>query len=465
MGKLTGKKVVIIHGWSDSWKSMRKVGAPLAAEGAAVYYANYDSREDKAVYEDFAEGLQKELMDKRLIPGPEKSLNFVTHSTGALVLRQWFRQYSESQSHTGNVVFLAPANFGSPLAAMGKSLIGKIFKGQHGINADLFEVGANMLHGLELASPFAWTLAHHDLFGSNGCIYHKKGIRASVITGHRGYGGFRRFVNKPGTDGTIVVAGANLNARRLILNFVSAEGEGFSWWYGFKVKNENPIPGKVPPHLPFAIHRDLNHATVLKLGRNPVLRQQVVDCLLAGPNEYDRLRTRFGEFTQKQVGTDPDMQYQQFLFHVKDDRGMPVRDYHLEFNVWNASRVRESYPGGPRHVPGGEKMSPTEKRLSGQLDEILEGHVHTHSQDSSYKRYLIHPEQVENVVGKDHVVTIRIDAKSGDKDITYRTGALDNVLLYHPSLRVKVHPFVANTTTVVEIGVDRESRLLHVRRG
>lgn len=40
MGKLTGKKVVIIHGWSDHWKSMQKVGAPLAAEGATVYYVN-----------------------------------------------------------------------------------------------------------------------------------------------------------------------------------------------------------------------------------------------------------------------------------------------------------------------------------------------------------------------------------------------------------------------------------------
>ncbi|MFQ5961640.1 MAG: hypothetical protein ACE5MG_09595 [Candidatus Methylomirabilales bacterium] len=95
-------------------------------------------------------------------------MNFVTHSTGALVLRQWFQQYPKSQSQTGNVVFLAPANFGSPLAAMGKSLIGKIFKGQHGMHADLFEVGENILHGLELASPYAWGLAHHDIFGNNG---------------------------------------------------------------------------------------------------------------------------------------------------------------------------------------------------------------------------------------------------------------------------------------------------------
>ena len=46
MGALEGKTVVIIHGWSDDWESMKKVGLPLKAEGAEVHYANYDSRED-----------------------------------------------------------------------------------------------------------------------------------------------------------------------------------------------------------------------------------------------------------------------------------------------------------------------------------------------------------------------------------------------------------------------------------
>ena len=61
MPRLSGKSVIIVHGWSDNWSSMRAVGKPLRNEGARVEYVNYDSREDRAVYEDFAEGLEKEL--------------------------------------------------------------------------------------------------------------------------------------------------------------------------------------------------------------------------------------------------------------------------------------------------------------------------------------------------------------------------------------------------------------------
>ena len=203
MAALTGKKVVVIHGWSDNWKSMKKVGNPLKAQGANVFYANYDSREDSAVYEDFAEGLHQEMEAKGLLNTAPRSLNFVTHSTGALVLRQWFKQYPQQREKVGNVVFLAPTNFGSPLATIGNSLIGKVFKGKHGAGGDNFEVGKKILHGLELASPYSWQLAEYDLLGPNGSIYSKNGIRASVITGHKAYGGLRRFVNKPGTDGTI----------------------------------------------------------------------------------------------------------------------------------------------------------------------------------------------------------------------------------------------------------------------
>ncbi len=466
MPELTGKKIVIIHGWSDEWTSMRKIGNPLAQAGANVYYVNYDSREDKAVYQDFAEGLQKELARQGLLSGPDKNLQFVTHSTGALVLRQWLKQYHpNSDDFTGNVVFLAPPNFGSPLASMGNSFIGKIFKGQHGTDYDDFEVGEQILHGLELASPLSWTLADHDLFGENGTIYHKDGIRASTITGHSGYGGLRYFVNKPGTDGTIVVAGANLNARKLQLNFVGPNKRGWSRWHGFQV-DENPSLGMIPPNLPFAIHKGLNHATILDIVDHPTLRKQLIRCLNATPKTYDSIRASFVGFTQKQVGKKPELNYQQFLFHVVDDRGMPVKDYHLEFNVWNSSRLQESYKGGPRHVPRNVQMTRDEERRSAKLDELLERNLHTHSQDPSYKRYLLYPGDVRKIVGRDYVVTIRIDAKSGDKDITYRTMALDNILLYHPNpdFPVKVHPFYPNTTTLIEIRVDRESRLLQIGR-
>ncbi len=465
MGKLSDKHVIIVHGWSDNWKSMKKVGSPLEAEGASVRYANYDSREDKAVYEDFAEGLDKELArfaKQGKLTGTDGRIHFVTHSTGALVLRQWFRQYPERHDRVGNVVFLAPANFGSPLATKGKSLIGKVFKGQHG-SGDHFEVGQKILDGLELASPFAWKLSAFDLFGKKGSLYHKSGIRASVITGCKGYGGLRKFVNKPGTDGTIVVAGASLNSRRLDLDFVGPKDSNSSAWHGFTEKQYKKR-GFIPVNMPFAIHNDLNHASILRLRENNLLRRQILDCLIVKESGYDRLASEFQKFTRKQIGKDNDLNYQQFVFRIRDDRGMPVPDYHLEFNVWELSRLSPA-DNGVQHVPAGTRMSREESRRSGELDRLLEENLHTHSQDSSYKRYLIRPDEVHEIVGDNHVLTMRIDAESGDRDITYQTGKLENIVLLHPE-RVKaerVKPFFTNTTTLIDIRIDRESRLLTIK--
>ncbi len=465
MGKLSGKQLVIVHGWSDNWKSMKKVGSPLQAEGAGVRYANYDSREDKAVYEDFAEGLDKELArfaKQGKLTGTDGRIHFVTHSTGALVLRQWFRQYPERHDLVGNVVFLAPANFGSPLATKGKSLIGKVFKGQHG-SGDHFEVGQKILDGLELASPFAWELSDSDLFGKNGSLYHKSGIRASVITGCKGYGGLRQFVNKPGTDGTIVVAGASLNSRRLDLDFVGNREDNSTSWHGF-TEEQHKKRGFIPVNIPFAIHNNLNHASILKLKENDLLLEQIIRCLSATETDYDMLTKDFYEFTGKQVGADKNLNYQQFIFRIRDDRGMPVPDYHLEFNVWELSRLSPA-GNGVQHVPAGTKMSREESRRSGELDRLLEENLHTHSQDSSYKRYLVRPDQVHEIVGDNHVLTMRVDAESGDRDITYQTGKLENIVLLHPK-RVKgekVKPFFTNTTTLIDIRIDRESRLLTIR--
>ena len=472
MGALEGKTVVIIHGWSDDWESMKKVGLPLKAEGAEVHYANYDSREDKAVFEDFAEGLQQELTKnkngKKILNGGERSLHFVTHSTGALVLRQWFKQYPHNQAKVGNVVFLAPPNFGSPLAKLGNSLIGKLFKGHHWADEDRFEAGKNILHGLELASPYSWKLAEYDLLGPNGSIYSKDKIRASVITGHKRYGGFRRFVNKPGTDGTIVVAGANLNVRYLQLDFSGENGLPTSRWHGFDV-HEEPKKGVTSPDLPFSIHKKLTHASILELEKNKTLRNQVIRCLKATPDEYEDIREDFSEFTVRQISNDPGdkLHYQQILFRVVDERNMRVPDYHLEFNVWEADRLT-SVKDGPRHVRSGEIMTDSAQKLSGKLDEVLERNLHTHSQDPAYKRYLISPKELKKIVGNKFVLTMRINAKSGDRDIKYLTcvkyqdSETDNFLFYDPKLRVNIHPFDPNKTTLIQIRINRESTLVKV---
>lgn len=471
MAQLDNLSLVIVHGWSDNARSMRLVGDPLAAMGATVHYVDYDSREDSAVFEDFAEGLNLRLAERKLLDGAP--LHIITHSTGALVVRQWLVQYPQHHDRLGNVIFLAPPNFGSPLASTGNTLIGKIFKGQHG-EGDSLEVGRKILHGLEIASPYSWRLAEADLFGPRGALFSANRLRAFVICGYSGYGGLRSFINEDGTDGTIVVAGAGLNSRHLKIDFADRGGPRTSLWHGFG-SDERAARGTVAADVPLALHKGLNHATILDAGGNAILRDQIVRCLKAGPDDYAAIRDDFSRFGEEQIGIGPDedYDYQQLVFRVVDERDMPVPDYHLEFNVWQADRLRECYPGGPHHVPRitdasgrvrPRPMTKEETRRSGLLDRMLRENAHVHSQDSGYRRFLLSPSKVRDAVGDGHVLTMKIDAVSGDSDVTYLTHKVENFLIYDPAAeaagKVKIKPFYPNTTTLVQIRLDRESRLV-----
>ncbi len=442
-------EIVLIHGWSDQWESMKAVGDELEKNpGWKAHYIDYNSLDDQACYEDFAEGLHENLEKRGLLNLGGRQLRFITHSTGALVLRQWLRQYARAgvQEKAGNIVFLAPAHFGSPLAHKGNTLLGKLAKARRWGN-DAGEVGGEILRGLELASPFQWSLAEFDLFGAGGTLYGGDKIRASVITGCKPYGGLRKFVNEDGTDGTIVVAGANLNSRKLTVDFVKRNA----------VNNAEWLQSPALPDLPFAIHNNLNHATVLELKDNGLLRSQVEACLKADTQElYDALRAQLESFTSAQA-KDQD-NYQQFIVRLSDDRGMPINDYHVEFNVWERGKVDVN----TRRPKAGSQMSDHENELSGELDEMLRDNVHIHSTASHMRRFLIFPKKIDQLLGDDFVISMKVDADTNDKEIHYRTESFENYLVYDPKSDRRPRLFFENTTTLVDILVDRYSELVTV---
>ena len=101
---------------------------------------------------------------------------------------------------------LAPANFGSPLAHTGRSVIGRAVKGWKGTR--LFETGAQILKGLELASSYSWELAEQDLFSAHAPLGDGS-LLCTVLVGNSGYSGIAAVANKPGEctdDQTITVA-------------------------------------------------------------------------------------------------------------------------------------------------------------------------------------------------------------------------------------------------------------------
>ena len=309
------------------------------------------------------------------------------------------------------------------------------------------EVGEEILRGLELASPFQWALAEFDLFGQAGTLYGGDKIRASVITGCKPYGGLRKFVNEDGTDGTIVVSGANLSSRKLTLNFVQRNDVNDAEWF------KSPLL----PDLPFAIHNNLDHSSILELKDDPDLRNQVVLCLeVTDKTGYENLRTGFQKFSD--VQTKDQDNYQQFIVRLLDDRGMAINDYHMEFNVWDRRKI-DLDGGKPKD---GVEMSEDEIGKSGQLDEMLRNNVHIHSAASYMRRFLIQPKKIDELLGNNFVVTMKIDADTNDDEIHYGTEKFENHLVYDPKSKEDPKLFFENTTTLVDVLVDRYSELVTV---
>ncbi len=454
--------VIFVHGWSDEPKSMQRVAAGLRATGLAFddWYFGYRSQDDEATLADYAEGLHLWLQHHRLLPkaapaggaAVPRTLHFVTHSTGALVVRRWLRQFAWARAAdcVATVTFLAPANFGSPLAHKGKSLLGHLAKGIRGMR-DLGETGRRTLEALELAAPAQWELADFDLFGDAGTPYGANGVRATVITGASGYGGLRAFVNEDGTDGTIVVAGAGLSSRKFTVDF--AAGSAYAGWIREK---------KRKPDVPTLILAAPNHSTILDLEDDAELAGLVRRSVSSTPAGWQGLLDDFAARTEAEkalpvAGGGPRQVCQQFLVRAADDRGDPIDDWFLEFGAWRRDRIDPAaqFPG-PARVNG---RLPNRDRHEAEVSAALKRHVgatvHTHSVAPSYRRFLVEPSAVTRLLGDDYVLCLDMVARSGDPDIHYDTGRFSGVLVHDPRKAGSVSWLHPDTTTLLELRVDR----------
>jgi hypothetical protein len=220
-----------------------------------------------------------------------------------------------------HLVMLAPANFGSPLADKGASFIGRVIKGWNSPKA--FEVGAMLLKGLELASPYTWELAGKDLF-VNDPYFGPGRILGTVLVGNTGYTGVAAAANEPGSDGTVRVSTANLNAARMQVDLSDVNAPTFTG------------PQNINGTVGFLILNGLNHGTICDPNQAAMM-----DALVAGLQVDD---AGFNAYcAQLQTATQAVMTaceaaldryywgYQNTVVLVKDQFGVHVQDYFLEF--------------------------------------------------------------------------------------------------------------------------------------
>jgi pimeloyl-ACP methyl ester carboxylesterase len=351
------RQVLIIHGWSDTSRSFGPLVEFLRANGyqaVPLWLGDYISLDDDVRVVDVAKRLEAVVRDKLANGELVQPFDVIVHSTGGLVAREWISGYYGDDiagCPAKRLIMLAPANFGSRLASLGKSMVGRIVKGWN----NWFHTGTEMLNALELASPYQWRLAEQDLFVPLGrtsapAIYGNDGIYAFTIVGTHPYASLlRQMVNEDGADGTVRACAANLNVRGVTLDFAADERQPLVTPWKLRHKTD----------IPLAVLPDRTHGSVIDPEKNDIkspesyekrLGQLILRALGCDtPADYQAIATEWSAITEataalssdesqreEVLGKDSDPkwfhQYMQVNVRVMDDHGADVGDYFLEFS-------------------------------------------------------------------------------------------------------------------------------------
>ncbi len=218
--------LVFVHGWSVTntatyGQMPQKLQQRAAADGinltlADIWLSEYVSFDDVVTMGDLVRAFDHALRDLHLIGA---SFACVTHSTGGPVIREWLRAQRDmpgnySTIKLSHLVMLAPANFGSALAQLGKSVLGKLKAWWGGV-----EPGQRILDWLELGSADSLRLNLDTIHGADPAV---SGLYPFVLTGDRPdrslYDHLNSYTGEDGSDGVVRIASANLNAQHAVLS-------------------------------------------------------------------------------------------------------------------------------------------------------------------------------------------------------------------------------------------------------
>lgn len=478
------QRTVIIHGWSDVGASFQKLKLFLQSELQSIvddiYFYDYESREDNVTYNDVAYGLHTQLIEQGLLNQDGSSnfeLNIIVHSTGGLVIRHWLTSfYFKSQTlqcPIKRIVMLAPANFGSPLAKAGKSFIGALATAKKDLldMADFFETGQQILDGLELGSSFQWQLAHKDLLSAVN-FYSPDTIQTTVLVGIEDYKDLMRsFVNKPGTDGTIVISGAPLDVVKFKLDFANAK---YSW-----------LSDQSISQIAFGVFPKVNHSSIVDSAATS--KSLVANAILTAfqtktSADFEKLKLELAETTAQTYKKYPKIpKYEQFLVHAVDDFGLGLSDFTLEFFV---AKKKDSDQSGAdnKHIASIDftDLTKAEQNYSKRAMQILCCEFETFTKDRSFRRFLVDVQELRKLLVQAQksfeapaVLYMKVWVPPVDKGITYNIKDLKALKIMDsdeagkpiPEFSISDHDknsapslWYENTTTLIELQINRVNR-------
>lgn len=349
------RQVLIIHGWSDTSKSFHHLADFLDLHGfhaTELWLGDYISMDDDVCVADVGKRMGQVIDEMIATNQLATSFDVIVHSTGGLVAREWLTKSYQGKAETcpmKRLIMLAPANYGSKLAAVGQSMLGRVVKGYN----NWFHTGAAMLKDLELASPYQWELAQRDVLISpgdhiNDHYYGEDRVWPFVIVGTHPYNSMlRQIVNENGADGTVRVCAANLNCQGFTIDFRETDIQKAILPWDTRLDDFS---------IPLAVLPTRTHGSIVDPERSDSDNQDGID---ETPDQKAQLGNlilqalaceTFLIYKDIQINWDslsegtailhkiPDIetpeiyhQYMQANFAVTDDYGQFVNDYFLEF--------------------------------------------------------------------------------------------------------------------------------------
>jgi pimeloyl-ACP methyl ester carboxylesterase len=447
------KPLVIIHGWSDYAESFVALADALEEKTNRtvenIWLGNYISLDDDVQMSDLVKGLALAWKDHKL-PVKARGADVIVHSTGGLIIRDWMNTYYVAKGEkppVNNLVMLAPANYGSPLAHKGRAFYGRVLKGFK--SRKRFQTGTQILKALEMASPYSWELAQRDRFAKN--VFSSAGVRATVIVGNTGYGGISSLANEDGSDGTVYVSTANLDCDYLMIDFPSLP----------KQPKARPIKASKGASA-FLVVDEHNHSSVALKDEdhdgNTTLLRSIVKALNM-PNAADfnkwikSCNTKTRSVMRKYEDDDDEYKhgFQNTVFRVRDDQGFDVTDYVIEFyndaNLGIFDRFAELF----------------NKRVLSK--------VHTFGDNPAYRSFMINCTELYKLIDEDgESLRISLSAMpdiNDDKNMVgYRTFEDNDIGCIELGPKEIKQYFKPNRTLFVDIKLTREQKkeLFTIRR-
>ena len=431
----TKRPVVILHGYSDKSESFRPLASYLKSHGfqvVDVWLADYKSMNNEITIHDLGQAMGTALKAKK-VPETPGSFDVIVHSTGGLVIRAYLQYYFYGRPETcpiQHLVMLAPANFGSPLARLGKSMIGRLIKGWEWDH--FLETGTRVLEALELGSQVSWDLARRDLFDPQNPIFRMKNLWTTVLIGSAPYDGIASIAHENGSDGTVRVSTAHLNARSFQLKFPSSDRSILTEDERFY----DPVA--------FGVLYGQNHSSICnpngdsqkELGDLIVqgLRIEEAEQYLEHLEGLKKITAR--TFARGQALTDEKKrnnyhEYQTLVTRVHDQMGENIPDYFMEFFQ--------------------ESKDPNDKVMQAVHKEILEK-VTAFSRDASFRSFLFDVTDIQSMIlGKNLEIDMSLSAAARSERIFYLNPQAHEVL----ASRDRGSMAVPNATVFLDIELQR----------